>query len=237
MLLNKYIVFVCILSMISHYRLLHIDDYDDAAKFMQKRRQNVPPALYNEHRLQEKPIPGIEPAPFPNEHVLANEPPPPAIEQVVEPELENEPPIAPIEEVMIEARHLNDNGADEIKQEDDLFELNADDNDAFNDMITVNNNWADEQEHDSFHSIENNGTSETEVNNFNANHDNVELGVTDIEAGGDKSDDEIVFHIPDNQDFPKPKRSNERDYIKRENDPISGNVPFNTTVSNFFLFD
>lgn len=99
-----------------------------------------------------------------------------------------------------------DNGTDIFKQEPELFELGERDTNELNNFMDV---------------------AEIEEQVITGNQSN------DTDTGrqeNDSDDEEILFGVPD-EDLPQPMHADQHYFIKKENDPISGNLAFIQKVS------
>lgn len=208
-----------------------VDRFEDAAAYCRTRRAKIGPAVYNERRLGERPIPEIHPpvVAFPLNEIsfdgentaeigIENE-----ADNEVGGEFENDR--APVllagnanADIMQLAQANDDIREDiaevEVKQEMSVeFDLNDSDVEMYEDILTEN-------------ALGQNDGDDNVVNDLNL------------------SEGDVMFEELDDGSFPMPKGYKYK-LIKRENDVISGNEPFEELViisisccmvNNYYIF-
>lgn len=190
---------------------MYIDHYEDAAEYCQSRRNNFEPALYNNQRLTEKPIPDIE------------QPKTICVDAGVSktPNCIREPLCMPSDSgvnapggragVSKSPDCIREPLVLDIKQEAEPFDMNAADKDMFDVIL-----------------------NEEEVASGS-------VGDVSMEENDNNDSDatDVIFKTPSGS-FPLPMPCTLDGLVKQENDIISGNLPFRTWVSlrqiQYFLF-
>lgn len=186
-----------------------IANHGDAVNFRNRLREK-PPAIYNQARLAEKPFPNIDSDDDQDENAIENQG---RIDQNNENlddlELDQDNTIengdlnANLEHVLLSNENLNLN-TDDIKEEMDPIGISEEDAAQLSRILNEDSICSDE-------------------NNASASNDNDEENVN---SNHSDSENEAIIWENTQLAFPMPAKCTEDIIPKRENDRISGNMPF-----------